>query len=342
MATQPDVLLTGDLGFEKQILKATHDGFTIDFSRATLHSEVYPEPHNPIPLIINLNGQDDVVVRGGTVMRHDDPNTDWRQSYKPADDYIHSSGLHLDRGNGSVTIDGLRLHNTHDGIVIASRVSDVKYVTIHDAYFTHIRDDAIENDGMKNVVVEDCLFDGVFVGFSAVNPGSTSQPGNVDPVVTIRNTIVRMENMPGDPTRSTTEDGWGHGRLFKWWDSRAPELVLENNIFVVEDRDAWDNSVNKKIVHAENNTIIWMGQGEFQGDLPAGFKLIEGDDRAFRAARDAWLEGHGYDPRGSLSENLHAPVLDGAKPAPEPAPEPTPAPGTGLVANWLLDVDLSG
>jgi Concanavalin A-like lectin/glucanases superfamily len=213
-------------------------------------------------------------------------------------------------------------------------------VTVRDVYATHIRDDVIENDGMKNVVVEDSLFDGVFVGFSAVSPKTSSKPGNVDPVVTIRDTLVRMENMAGDPTSSTTDHGWGHGRLFKWWDGRSPELVLENNIFVVEDRDAWDDAVNKKIVHASNNIMIWMGEGEFRGKLPAGFKLIEGDDKAFQQARDAWLQRHGYDPNGSLKDNLHAPVLDGAKPAPEP--QPTPAPDGGLVATWMLDVDLSG
>jgi hypothetical protein len=340
MVTQPDVVLTGDLGFEKYIMKATHHGFTIDFSKTTLHSEVYPKPNNTIPLTIRLEGYNDVVVRGGTVIRHDDLETTWRQSYKPVNDYIHSSGLHVYKGNGSVTIDGLRLHNTHDGIVIAGQMSDEKYVTIRDVYATHIRDDVIENDGMKNVVVEDSLFDGVFVGFSAVNNTSSGNPGNVDPVVTIHDTIVRMESMAGDPTRSTTGDGWGHGRLFKWWDSRSPELVLKNNIFVVEDRDAWDDSVNKKIVHSENNIMIWMGEGEFRGNLPAGFRLIEGDDRAFREARDAWLERHGYEPKGSLSDNLHAPVLDGGKPTSEPGPEPQP--DLGLVATWMLDVDLNG
>jgi hypothetical protein len=83
-----------------------------------------------------------------------------------------------------------------------------------------------------------------------------------------------------------------------------------------------------------------MGEGKFPGKLPAGFTLIEGDDRAFREARDAWLERHGYDPKGSLKDNLHAPVLDGAKPAPEPLPAPEP--DVGLVANWMLDVGLNG
>jgi hypothetical protein len=78
-----------------------------------------------------------------------------------------------------------------------------------------------------------------------------------------------------------------------------------------------------------------MGTGKFPGILPPGFTLIEGDDTAFREARDAWLERHGYDPKGSLEDNLHAPVLDGAKPAPEPEPD------AGLVANWMLAADLN-
>ncbi|HET9866994.1 MAG TPA: hypothetical protein VFQ06_06875, partial [Nitrospira sp.] len=325
ISTNADVLLTGDLGFEKQVIKASHDGFTIDLSDTILHSKVYPNPQNPTPLLIKLDGHDDVVIRGGTVVRHDDLSTRWGQSYHKG---MHSSGLTLDRSDGSVTIDGLRLHNTHDGIVVAGRLHHEKYVTVRHVYATHIRDDVIENDGMKDVVVEDCLFDGVFTGFSAVNSGS-GKLGNIDPVVTIRDTLVRMENMAGDPTPSTTDHGWGHGRLFKWWDSDAPKLVLENNIFVIEESDGWSDSANKKIVHSANNILIWMGDGEYRGTVPAGFTLIEGDDSAFREARHAWLERHGYDPNGSLEKNLHAPVLDGAKPAPEPEPAATPSSSGG-------------
>src|SRR5262245_2008701 len=130
MPKHPDVLLTGDLGFEKQVIQVNSDGFTFDFSDATLHSEVYRKLKNPTPLVVNLNGHADAVIRGGTVIRHDDLETTWRQSYKPAADYVHSSGLHLGKGDGSVTIEGLRLHNTHDGIVIASQISDEKYVTV--------------------------------------------------------------------------------------------------------------------------------------------------------------------------------------------------------------------
>jgi Concanavalin A-like lectin/glucanases superfamily len=334
MAASPDLLLTGDLGFQKQRIKADEDGFIFDFSDATVHSAVYPNTKNPYPVAILPDGHEDILVLGGTVIRHDDPDTRWGQSYKNG---LHNSGLHIGQGDGEITVDGLRVHNTHDGIVVSSHVPDEKYVTIRHVYGTHIRDDAIENDGMHNLTVEDCLFDGAFVGFSSVNPGSTEKPGNDHPITTIRDTLVRLENMPGDQSAHTEADGSGHGRLFKWWDKRAPQIILENNIFVVEDADAWGDKLNDKIIHSKNNVMIWMGKGEFQGKLPTGFKLIKGDDAVFQNAREDWLLRHGYDPDGTLKENLHAPVLDGE--APEP---PETEPGDDLVASWELDRSLNG
>ena len=219
------------------------------------------------------------------MIRHQGLDTTWNQSYKPAGDYVHNSGLHIHQGDGSVTVEGLRVHNTHDGIVIASKISDEKYITIRQVYATHIRDYVVENDGFKQGTVEDSLFDGVFVGFSAVQPGKGT-PGNANATFTVRDTLVRMENMAGDPTGKTTDEGWGHGRLFKWWDSRAPKLILENNIFVLEDKDGWDKSVNDKIVSSKNNVLIWMGEGKFKAELPKGFTLVEGDDSLYLKARD--------------------------------------------------------
>jgi Concanavalin A-like lectin/glucanases superfamily len=334
MAASPDLLLTGDLGFQKQTIKADEDGFIFDFSGATVHSAVYPHSKNAYPVVVNPDGHKDILVLGGTVIRHDDPDTKWGQSYKEG---THNAGLIIGRGDGEVTVDGLRVHNTHDGIVI-SGLPDEKDITLRHVYGTHLRDDAIENDGMNNLTVEDSLLDGVFVGFSAVNPGSTKQPGSDHPVTIIRDTLVRLESMPGDPTLHTERDGSGHGALFKWWDGRAPELVLENNIFVVEDKDAWNDKVNDKIVLSKNNVMIWMGEGEFRGKLPAGFTLIKGDDSLFQDAREDWLLRHGYDPNGTLKENLHAPVLDGAAP---PQPEP-PGSAGDLVESWELDRSFNG
>jgi hypothetical protein len=343
MGNQADVVLTGDQGFKQVRIHAKHDDFTFDFSDATLHTNGHSVPKNSFPFMIHPNGHDDIVVRGGTVIRHQDLDTPWRLSYKPnGKDYVHNSGFHIYKGDGSVTVDGLRVHNTHDGIVIASRVSDEKYVNIRHVYATHIRDDVVENDGFKEVVVEDSLFDGVFVGFSAV--GGNGKPGNADPTFTVRDTFIRMENMAGDPTGKTTADGWGHGRLFKWWHKNSPDIVLENNIFVLEDKDGWDESVNNNIIHSKNNVLIWMGKGKFTADLPSGFKLIEGDDSLYWRAHDAWLVRHGYDPDGSLAKNLHAPDLDGpvSPPKPKPDPEPDPEPENGLVASWDLDANLNG
>jgi hypothetical protein len=201
--------------------------------------------------------------------------------------------------NAALTVDGLRVDNVTDGV----RPRDGGDFTIRNVWLSYVRDDCIENDHLHGGLVEDSLFDGCFVGFSArpSPPIIASGYDGAANVWTIRRSLVRLEAMPGPP--GTSADGRGHGGFFKWhlWDdparSLSPRLALHDNVFLVEragnlpeDRMGVPPG---KLASCSNNVVVWLGSGEYPAALPACFTLSR-DRAVWDAAVADWHRRHAY------------------------------------------------
>jgi hypothetical protein len=248
-------------------------------------------PGNLYP--ITLGGGAGVCVPGGTVLGQFDRFLGW--------DAMHgdnnNAGIAFE--NAALTVDGLRIDNVTDGI----RPREGGDFAIRNVWLSYIRDDCIENDHLFGGLVEDSLFDGCFVGFSA-RPSPPIIASGYDGAAnlwTIRRSLVRLEPMPGPPAPSA--DGLGHGGLFKWhqWDdpadSLSPRLALHDNVFLVERAgNLPDDRMGippGKLAECSNNVLVWLGGGNYPASLPPCFTLTR-DRGVWDAAVADWHRRHAY------------------------------------------------
>jgi hypothetical protein len=218
-----------------------------------------------------------------------------------------------DRDSDHAVIDGVRLHNVWDGI----RPSGNKGIaadnfTIRNVWMSHVRDDAVENDGYYAGLIEDSLLDGIFV-FLSTRSSRGNQPNNV---VTVRNNLVRMEPFPmEDPVCLKRSNGMCHGAVFKHGaPKRGPQLRITDNLFV------WDGNLKEgrigdiflsrkvydKVIECRNNTVIWQGPGAFRDSFVEAnaecFTVLDAtkDPSAmsvWQEAKQNWINCHPNVPR---------------------------------------------
>jgi hypothetical protein len=239
---------------------------------------------------INLDGGPHVCVAGGCILGQYDPSYSWG--------LMHSFGTAgVAFVNAQSVVDGTRIHNVPDGI----RPRDGGTFTVRNSWLSSVRDDCIENDHLQDGLVEDTLFDGCYVGFST-RPSQAIIDAGFDgssKLWTIRDSLVRLEAMPGPP--GSSDDGLGHGGFFKWhkWNdpatSLSPKLALYNNVFMAErvgqvgeDRMGVPPG---QVLDCANNVMVWLGPGDFPADLPACFTVTT-DPMVWDNAVADWLDRH--------------------------------------------------
>ncbi len=259
-------------------------GTTIDARAAAFVGS----PTNSYPL--TLGGAVDVCVLGGAVLGSYDRSWTWDQMHAENNAAIAFT-------NALLTVDGTRIDDVADGI--RPRAGDA--FTVRNAWMTYVRDDCIENDHLLNGLIEDSLFDGCYSAFSA-RPSTAIIDSGYDGssnVWTIRDSLVRLEPMPG-PDGPTT-DGLGTGTFFKWhrWDdpstSLSPKLALHRNVFVAErvsvagaDRMGVPPG---QLVDCSDNVMVWLGPGDYPTALPACFTVTK-DRSVWYAAVADWHARH--------------------------------------------------
>jgi hypothetical protein len=237
-------------------------GTKIDARAVTMYAGL----SNPFPL--NLDGQPGVCLAGGTVLGDYNRSWTWEQMHDRS-----NTGLRFQ--NGNFTVDGLRVDNVTDGV----RPIDGPFV-IRQSYFSYVRDDCVENDHVLPGLIEDSLFDGCYVAI-AERPSSAIIASGYDgrnDVLTIRNTLIRLQPMPGP-------DGYGasvrgHGPFFKWSD-RSTKLALHNNVFMAEQSSMGSGrnmGIPGNLESCSNNVRVWLGAGNYPAPLPSCFTITR--DRA--------------------------------------------------------------
>jgi hypothetical protein len=222
----------------------------------------------------------ELCIIGGTVIGQQARDLTW-QEIKSSHD---GDGLRID-GTGWYVVDGLRVDNVEDGIGVFG-----ENFVLRNLYFTHIRDDCVENDALAEGLISDSLFDGCFMGVSE----RPSEGFNIsDPssgTLTLNRVLVRLEPMAHDDASS----GVGNGQLFKW-SSLSNRLMLRDSIFLVEQEslNGSDSMVFPENTEARNVTLVWTGAGAYPGPLPSGVTVTR-DRSIWEDARCTWLARHGY------------------------------------------------
>ena len=245
---------------------------------------------------------------GGISHATDDVNATWLDRKTPA-----STGFMSQETN--IVIDGIRIHNAHDGIRPAWGVLPASVdFTIRNTWVSYNRDDCIENDWHAGGLIEDSLFDGCYV-FASATGGTVKSPE----LVTIRNSLVYLQKQPGP-------NGWpdptilGHGELFKW-NALGPDVSIHDSIFLIEGYAVTDWNADgqpdhsasalafKNIRECSNVTIVWDGPGDFPAAVPACVTVTK-DRSVWDTARAVWIAAHPLVAR-----------IDGIDDAPATVPE---------------------
>jgi hypothetical protein len=230
------------------------------------------------------------VTVGGKVYGQQSRSLTWEQLQ--ANSTYNGTALEVDAGDWMVVYD-LRCDNTFDGFrprLFNHQAQDntVQFL-VEGAYMTYVRDDAIEDDDLMTCWIRDCLFDGVFSGFSA-KPGSSYTYTNTSMVMHVEDVVLRMQAMP----RGSAADGFAHSKIWKWDYVKAGTVDAKRCTFMLDENPegstgtmVWPNGVY------ENITLI-LGPG-FVGDypvpLPAGVTVTR-DTSIYDAARASWLVAH--------------------------------------------------
>lgn len=292
-----------------------------------------------------LSGETGICFSGGEIRGNypeqiGDPHSTW--------DRTHST-----RGIGGlspdITIERVRINNYGDAIAIKDY--EQSWFVVQDAHFTNIRDDCVENDYLRTGVVQDSLLDGCYTGFSARSECSSCD--GQQRVWTIRNTLVRLQPYYG--VYKNRGQVPGHGGFFKWDSSGiSPRLALHNNVFRA-DQDASSIGLDipqDKLAECSNNTMVWLGPGNYPGDLPTTFNgqpcfALTRDQSVWDNAKAKWLREH----NGSTSPTLTPPSPTAGPATPTPtlttttvptsSPPPSPTPTEAPHCQPLGDIDCS-
>lgn len=265
-----------------------------DARKATWKFENYPRPMKQgYPIRIGL--LESGTWCGGSVLGTMDTTVGWKRMYFEGGNGNSAAFAFGKPSAPNFTIDGLRAHNVWDGIRACNETQNFR---IQNCWLSYVRDDAVENDYRYSGTIDDCLFDGVFVGISA-RPGSgSSPPDRSNEVITMTNSLMRLEILPGPPGKNYWKPHDGHMGFTKWSAEGAPKLSLMNNIFMLEQLP-W-NGVSAlqfpqgdpgKLADSENNIIVWLGEGKYPGEVQPGFKVVT-DRSVWDNAKAKWIADH--------------------------------------------------
>jgi len=153
--------------------------------------------------------------------------------------------------------------------------------TVRNLHVVYGRDDCIENDWYNSGLVDSSFLDGCYDVMSSLQDEGLTVPEGRANVVTIRNSLLRLQVMDG--IYEVRELPPRHEGFWKWSVSRGPKLSLFDNVFFADDSSIGSNHADMymapppgRLGECANNVMIWEGNGPFPEPLPACFKLVTG------------------------------------------------------------------
>ncbi len=194
------------------------------------------------------------------------------------------------------TIENLRLDHVGDAINIQLQNGAQTYFTVRGVYVSEAHDDCLENNWLQGGLTDDSLFDGCYEAFSA-RPAKRDV-GGIDGrnnIWTIQNSLVRLQDMIGVASGPSP----GNAGFFKWDFSSynsGPKLKLYNNVFRLDLASFIGQEyapLPDKLLDCSNNTVVWLGSGDYPVPLPRCFTLTR-DKSVWDNAVANWKAKHGY------------------------------------------------
>jgi hypothetical protein len=272
--------------------------------------------------VANVNWQ------GGLIIGSIPTSWDWTTTH----DY-GGSGVRIEN-SGPIEYRYVRVHNVEDGVKTREvpEYGNTGSWSVHDSYFTAIRDDAVENDRFEPGSISNSLFDGVFVFYSEQNENvgtSTAIASNEKDTVEVDGVLVRIY-----PTNNNEVGG---GKWFKIQGRGAPNhrVLVSNSVFAIgaEPRSGWYADISPSIEWVgSNNYILWLGvPGAYQGPRPSKVTFLEGAaaEEKWVSMRNDWLVRHGLAAQDLPADyNPHTAPLVRVPLVSNPTPPPTVVPPT--------------
>ncbi len=201
----------------------------------------------------------------------------------------------------SFQIIGTRVTNEGDGLDFEASAHDW---IVRGVRLTDIHDDCIQNDQMNSGLLDDSLLDGCYSAISAMGFAGSTVDGRAN-TMTITNDLIRLGDMP------TVSNGPapGHAGFFKFagplaTEGRGPSLVVRNTIFMADStsqisnmglpyyQDPTTGVWHPYPLQCSNNTMVWLGPGNYPVTLPSCFKITT-DPSVWTNAVSKWNVTHG-------------------------------------------------
>jgi hypothetical protein len=263
------------------------DDVTYDASGSTWRPDLSTYPINLDP------GGERLCWLGGEVDGSIPADITWEQAHE-----LNQPCLRI-VATGWMVVDGLRCHNTDDGLRPRETDTGAQDVamTIRDTYLTDMHDDCLENDAIIGGVLRDGLWDGCSTGISerpSADQGSFSQPPGE--ALVLDHMLIGLEVFPH-------ESGPGENALFKWSDS-ANDLIIKCSMFKVDevslngtDAMAIPGVIDDRACPGRPTTLVWLGGGPYPGALPSGIDVTS-DVSVWNSAVTDWKCRHGVPAPG--------------------------------------------
>ena len=167
---------------------------------------------------------------------------------------------------------------------------------IADTYLANVLDDCLENDYTTGGVVLDSLWEECYTGISERPSSDRCWDTPPDEQLVLDHLLMGLRPME-------QPEGFGYGRLFKWSKCGGPnQLVIKCSTFFVPEHRLGDADgmglpegtvVDDSDCPDHPTTIVWLGGGDYPGDL-RGLPIRVTDDRGvWDAAVADWKARHG-------------------------------------------------
>src|SRR2546430_1107635 len=150
---------------------------------------------------------------------------------------------------------------------------------IRNVHVVYGRDDCIENDWYNTGLIDSSFFDGCYDVMSSLQDPGLDVPDGRTNVVTIRNSLLRLQVMDG--IYETRPAPPRHEAFWKWSATRGPGLSLHDNVFFSDDSSVSSNHADMymapppgRLIECAGNIMIWEGNGPFPERLPGCFTLV--------------------------------------------------------------------
>jgi len=282
LATGPGevIRLTGEHR-TRLVLRDLKPGAVVDAAGAKFHLALADKARdNNYPL--QVRSSRDTLVRNVDIIGDIPLDNPWNVQYEDN----NSAAFSFISSHGG-TLEDARIVRSWDPLR-AARDSDGRYV-FRRVYASVWRDDVIETDsGYPDVLLEDCLFDGGFSGFSC-RQGAGAQAADASARwLRSRKILMRLAPFPGN------EEKYGNTRMhssFVKLHENCQSIEVTDNVWAFENTDSsawggnWSSTFKEKLKVSERNLLLWLGEGPFPESVwvPPGFTTLSG-----QAARDEW------------------------------------------------------